>query len=344
MVVRTFRNFGKNAGCGGDPRSRRGPERQLRQMGLEALFREIFPIESYDKKMTLEYICYELEKPHYTPLECRQLRLTYAYPLKIHCRLRVRERRGHGRAGDLPGRDARDDRRRRVHHQRRRARDRQPVAPQPRRGLPHREQGRRPRAARRPDHSRARKLDRDQRDQEGHSGRQDRPVQQDSRHHLPAGHGAEYGNDRRDLRLFYPTKNVRQQAGPRCGRSPRSWTPETGEILVEAGRQIGEKRARIQQSDLKKVEVIDRGPRPADPQHAGRGRLPEPRAGPAEVLHALRPGNPPQSRRPRRSSPRSSSTRTATAWARSAGSAQPQVRPDVDENEMTLRPRTSSTR
>jgi len=56
--------------------------------GLEALFREIFPIESYDKKMVLEYLYYELEKPHYTPNECVQLRLTYAYPLKIQCRLR----------------------------------------------------------------------------------------------------------------------------------------------------------------------------------------------------------------------------------------------------------------
>ena len=59
--------------------------------GLEALFREIFPIESYDKKMYLEYLYYELEKPHYTPTECRQLRLTYGYPLKICCRLRTKE-------------------------------------------------------------------------------------------------------------------------------------------------------------------------------------------------------------------------------------------------------------
>ncbi|GAH65254.1 unnamed protein product, partial [marine sediment metagenome] len=56
-------------------------------IGLEALFREIFPIESYDKSMHLEYLYYELEKPHYTPIECRQLRLTYGYPLKISCRL-----------------------------------------------------------------------------------------------------------------------------------------------------------------------------------------------------------------------------------------------------------------
>ena len=56
--------------------------------GLESLFREIFPIESYDKTMQLEYLFYELEKPRYTPQECRQLRLTYGYPIKITCRLR----------------------------------------------------------------------------------------------------------------------------------------------------------------------------------------------------------------------------------------------------------------
>ncbi|MGD8787222.1 MAG: DNA-directed RNA polymerase subunit beta, partial [Phycisphaerales bacterium] len=59
--------------------------------GLEALFQETFPIESYDKKMLLEYLYYELEKPHYTPTQCRQLRLTYGYPLKIWCRLRSKE-------------------------------------------------------------------------------------------------------------------------------------------------------------------------------------------------------------------------------------------------------------
>ena len=59
--------------------------------GLEALFQEIFPIESYDKKMLLEYLYYELERPHYTPVQCKQLRLTYGYPLKIWCRLRTKE-------------------------------------------------------------------------------------------------------------------------------------------------------------------------------------------------------------------------------------------------------------
>jgi len=60
-------------------------------IGLEALFREIFPIESYDKNMRLEYLYYELERPHWTPTQCRQLRLTYGYPLKIWCRLRSKD-------------------------------------------------------------------------------------------------------------------------------------------------------------------------------------------------------------------------------------------------------------
>ena len=64
---------------------------QRKCTGLEGLLREIFPIESYDKSMTLEYLYYELEKPRYTPNECRQLRLSYAYPLKVCCRLRKKE-------------------------------------------------------------------------------------------------------------------------------------------------------------------------------------------------------------------------------------------------------------
>ena len=43
--------------------------------GLEGVFREIFPIESYDKTLKLEYIKFDLGKPRYEPDECRQLRL-----------------------------------------------------------------------------------------------------------------------------------------------------------------------------------------------------------------------------------------------------------------------------
>ncbi|MFH0982116.1 MAG: DNA-directed RNA polymerase subunit beta [Planctomycetota bacterium] len=55
--------------------------------GLEVLLREIFPIESYDGNMSLQYIHYELGKPRYAPDECRQLRLTYGVPFKVRLRL-----------------------------------------------------------------------------------------------------------------------------------------------------------------------------------------------------------------------------------------------------------------
>ncbi|HAY82997.1 MAG TPA: DNA-directed RNA polymerase subunit beta, partial [Planctomycetaceae bacterium] len=55
--------------------------------GLESVLREIFPIESYDKTINLEYLRYELGKPRYTPEECRQLRLTYGKPFRVWLRL-----------------------------------------------------------------------------------------------------------------------------------------------------------------------------------------------------------------------------------------------------------------
>ncbi|QDT70634.1 DNA-directed RNA polymerase subunit beta [Planctomycetes bacterium MalM25] len=58
-----------------------------KEEGLEAVLREIFPIESYDKSVSLDYVRYELGKPRYTPDECRQLRLTYGRPLRVWLRL-----------------------------------------------------------------------------------------------------------------------------------------------------------------------------------------------------------------------------------------------------------------
>ena len=55
--------------------------------GLEGVLHEIFPIESYDKTLSLEYVKYELGKPRYDPDECRQLRLTYGRPFRVWLRL-----------------------------------------------------------------------------------------------------------------------------------------------------------------------------------------------------------------------------------------------------------------
>ena len=66
------------------------PSRRKDQ-GLEAILREIFPIENFDKTMSLEYIKYELGKPRYTTDECRKLRLTYGMPFRVRLRLNKNE-------------------------------------------------------------------------------------------------------------------------------------------------------------------------------------------------------------------------------------------------------------
>ena len=63
------------------------PPTRRKKQGLEGLLGEIFPIESYDGQLSLEYCFYELGKPRYTPQRCQDLRLTYGLPLRIHCRL-----------------------------------------------------------------------------------------------------------------------------------------------------------------------------------------------------------------------------------------------------------------
>ena len=60
--------------------------------GLEQLLREVFPIQSYDGNLTLEYLSYELGKARYTPDECRQLRLTYGRPFRIRVRFFQKEK------------------------------------------------------------------------------------------------------------------------------------------------------------------------------------------------------------------------------------------------------------
>src|SRR6202161_2117152 len=63
------------------------PPEKRTATGLEGVLKEIFPIESYDKTLSLDYIKYELGKPRYGPDECRQLRLTYGRPFKVWLRL-----------------------------------------------------------------------------------------------------------------------------------------------------------------------------------------------------------------------------------------------------------------
>jgi DNA-directed RNA polymerase subunit beta len=66
----------------------KAPDKRDGYIGLEALLREVFPIESYDSAMKLEYVSYMFGEPQHTEEECRELRLTYGLPWRVRLRLR----------------------------------------------------------------------------------------------------------------------------------------------------------------------------------------------------------------------------------------------------------------
>ncbi len=271
MAVRTFRNFGRMQDAVEIPdlvavqrssyasflQKDVAPTKRA-NAGLEALFREIFPIESYDKKMTLEYLCYELEKPHYTPMECRQLRLTYAYPLKIHCRLRSES--GSDLAeqaiylGEMPvmigGGEFIVNGAVRV------------IVSQLHRSpgvdfLIESKEGDRVLHGGRIIPERGSWIE------IGVTQKDILVVKIDQSSKIPAtvflrAINPDYGTTDAILRLFFPTKTL-----PTSKLASNMWAvgpivdTTTGEILVEAATQIGDKLAVIQQSDIKKVEIIE---------------------------------------------------------------------------------------
>jgi len=61
--------------------------RKRKRQGLEAIFDESFPIESFDGSCKLEYSGYSLGKPKYSIAECHKRGMTYAAPLKVRIRL-----------------------------------------------------------------------------------------------------------------------------------------------------------------------------------------------------------------------------------------------------------------
>ncbi len=67
------------------------PPKKRKNQGLESILRETFPIKSYDESVSLEYIKYELGKPRHTPDECRQLKLIYGKPFRVWLRLNKNE-------------------------------------------------------------------------------------------------------------------------------------------------------------------------------------------------------------------------------------------------------------
>jgi DNA-directed RNA polymerase subunit beta len=233
------------------------PTKRARK-GLEELFRETFPIESYDKGTILEYLFYELEQPRYNVSECRQLRLTYGYPLKITCRLRSKDGQDIAEQaiylGEIPvmigGGEFIINGAERV------------IVSQL-----HRSPG----------------VDFLVESKEGdrilHGGRiiPERGswieisvthkdvlvVKIDQSSKIPAtiflrALSAEFGETEQIIRRFYETKEM-----PKNKLTPDMWVvrdivdTESGEIIVKAGAQIGDKVSLIQQSEIKRIEVVE---------------------------------------------------------------------------------------
>ena len=163
--------------------------------GLQEVFKSVFPIDDFAGRGRLEFVYYELEEPKYDVEECIQRGMTYRRAAEGHpAPDRLGRGRGHRRpldprhqgAARLHGRHAPDDGQRHLHHQRHRARHRQPDAPLPRRVL-------RPRQGqdaflgqipvRRPGHPLSRLLARFRVRQQGSRLRPHRPQAQAAGHH-----------------------------------------------------------------------------------------------------------------------------------------------------------------
>src|SRR2546422_4531412 len=59
------------------------PQSKRKNLGLQAVFTEVFPIESYDGKCVLDFHSYEIGEPKVDWLECLREGLTYGAPLYV---------------------------------------------------------------------------------------------------------------------------------------------------------------------------------------------------------------------------------------------------------------------
>lgn len=61
-------------------------------IGLQAAFRSVFPIESYSGNAALEFVEYSLGKPEFDVRECILRGSTYAAPMRVKIRLIIKDR------------------------------------------------------------------------------------------------------------------------------------------------------------------------------------------------------------------------------------------------------------
>jgi DNA-directed RNA polymerase subunit beta len=65
------------------------PAHERADLGLQEVFKSVFPIRDFSDRARLEFVRYELEQPKYDVEECQQRGITFAAPLKVTLRLVV---------------------------------------------------------------------------------------------------------------------------------------------------------------------------------------------------------------------------------------------------------------
>ena len=58
-------------------------------IGLQGVFKSVFPIKDFSETSSLEFVSYNLEKPKYDVDECHQRGMTFSAPIKVVVRLVV---------------------------------------------------------------------------------------------------------------------------------------------------------------------------------------------------------------------------------------------------------------
>jgi DNA-directed RNA polymerase subunit beta len=68
------------------------PPGKRKETGLQAVFKEVFPITSYDEKVTLDFVSYDIGEPKMSSLESQKESQTFSAPL--HVTFQLKEERG----------------------------------------------------------------------------------------------------------------------------------------------------------------------------------------------------------------------------------------------------------
>ncbi|MCE5277339.1 MAG: DNA-directed RNA polymerase subunit beta [Planctomycetaceae bacterium] len=266
-----------------------------KSIGLEALLREVFPIVSYDENSRLEYLYYELNPPRYTPQECRDLRLTFGTPFKVHCRMVRKDQKEVVEEGIYIGEIPRmlgggefiiNGAERVIVSQLHRS--------------PGVDFTVETQETDRPLHGARIIPERGSWIELIVTKKDALTMRIDQSSKIPAttflrAMDERYGTDAQIIREFYPTRNIpTDELRPQMYLVEGFVDADSGEEIVPAGGQIGEALTKIVASSVKKIEVIDAAVDPLMLNTLSEDAADSHESALLRIYARLRPGNPPQ--------------------------------------------------